>query len=244
VHTSPELAPTVTRLVESARWRLEHADQAGPRAAELVVHARPHGMELFFRFLMPGLLALALLQLGMLGTAMPLLSAKERGVLKHWAVTPISPLVFFAAHVSLRLSVGALQVGLLWSAAHVLFGVSMVGHPFALIAFTALGAVMFISFGYALAGLLPRQSVGTPVIMTANFLMMSFGQVFVDLGRFPLGASLSSAMPVSYLADSFRQIVVGTPGTLPLLVNAAVMLAFTALASLVAVRRFSFFNDR
>ncbi len=60
-------------------------------------------------FHVPGLLGIALLWLGLFGTAMPLVQQREGQVLRRLSVTPLTPTTLLAAQVAWRVTVGLLQ---------------------------------------------------------------------------------------------------------------------------------------
>lgn len=192
-----------------------------------------------FTFMFPGMLAMALLQLGLFATATPLLRARERGTLRHLLLTPLNISELLASQVAFRLLVAVAQVALILVA-----GMLAVDLDFArwmeVLGVALLGATMLICIGYALAGLAPNLESGMAVIMIANFSMLFGGNIFSD----PSGSTglwvIAHFLPVSYLADAFRQVINQSAGLWPLWVDLCVLLAWSAGALLVASRTFRF----
>lgn len=193
-----------------------------------------------FTYILPGIVALALMQLGLFGTATPLLVARDRGVLRHLSITPLPQILLLAAQVSIRFVVAALQVVIVLGIGVWFYGIQVEGAWAALIGVSLLGAVMLTAMGYMLAGVAPGQQAGMSIIMMVNFAMLIFGQIFFDLTDLVWVRPLIYAMPVTYLADAFRQVVTGMPGLLPVGVDALAMAAWTSLAVVVALKTFRF----
>lgn len=196
-----------------------------------------------FSFIFPGMLAMALLQLGLFATAAPILRARDRGTLRHLSLTPLSSLAMVGSQLVLRLAISALQIGLLLAA-----GIYLTHTPMRaslpLLATALLGAAMLISVGYAIAGLAPTIDSGMTVIMLANFAMLFGGNVFWDVKEVHFLRPFALAMPVTYVADMFRQILSGVSGLLPLWVDTAVVLGWTVLAIGIALKTFRFDMER
>jgi ABC-2 type transport system permease protein len=99
---------------------------------------------------------------------------------------------------------------------------------------------MLISIGYAVAGIVNSLDTGMAVVMILNFAMMFGGNIFWDPENSLALKIFAHLMPVSYLADLFRQLISGTEGLWPLWVDIGAMLGWTALALVVALRTFRF----
>lgn len=191
-----------------------------------------------FAFMLPGFMALALLNLAITATASPLISARARGTLRHLAVTPVSSGVFIAAQLTLRFLTGMLQLVLVLGVGMLLFGATVAGSFVALLAVAVLGTAMLLAIAYALAGIVPARAAS--LVMLANFAMMFLGQIFWDVSAVWWLAPLTKLVPTTYLAESFRQVMTGAQGYHSLPVNMAIMAGITVLAVTVATRTFRF----
>lgn len=192
-----------------------------------------------FAFMYPGMLALALLQLGLFATATPLLRARERGTLRHLLLTPLLVRELLASQVGFRFAIAMAQVALLLGAG--MFVVDLgIGQWLAALGVSCLGAIMLISIGYTLAGLAPNLEGGMAIIMIANFAMLFAGNIFSDPKSVTGLYIAAHFLPVSYLADAYRQVINQTAGLWPIWLDLAALLGWSALALLVAVRTFHF----
>lgn len=192
-----------------------------------------------FTFVFPGILAIALLQMALFATAVPLLQARERGTLRYLSLTPLSTFELLLSQVAFRYLVALAQIALLLVAGTAVLKLTP-AIWLAVIGTACLGVLMLVSIGYAIAGTASNLQVGMAVVMVAEFGMIFGGNVFWDSDSSRLLYYLAHAIPLSYLADMFRQVVTGMAGVWPLWVDVAAMLGWTALALLLATRTFRF----
>ena len=236
------LATTIAQGLQLQQYR-----DAGIRPSVNVFTATLEGpARNAFDFVAPALLALALSQLGLFGTGNQILIARARGQLQRLRCTTLSGLEIIVSQITVRLGMAVVQVGLLLLAAHLAFGFSIQGSGYQLVLTGFLGAVTLSVLGYAIGGLAPTLESGTAAIMLVNFFMMFCGQVFFDLRRDQHAAvqALTYANPVSYLSDSFREVIVGQPSTLGYWPNQLIVAGWLLLFVVVALFGFKYQMDQ
>jgi ABC-2 type transport system permease protein len=161
-------------------------------------------------FLLPGSLAMALMQLGVMATAPPLVQLREQQILRRLGATPLSRSMLLAAQVCLRLTIGLTQTVLLILVGSLLFHIHIIGNWALLAAFVVLGALMFVSLGYLMSGLAKTQDSIMGLSQLINFPMMFLSGLFFPVEMMPGWIRpVINAMPLTYLADALRQIMVG-----------------------------------
>jgi ABC-2 type transport system permease protein len=190
-------------------------------------------------FLLPGILAMALMQLGVMATAPPLVQLREQQILRRLGATPLSRSMLLAAQVCLRLTIGLTQTVLLILVGSLVFHVHMLGNWFALAAFVVLGALMFVSLGYLMSGLAKTQDSIMGLSQLINFPMMFLSGLFFPVDMMPGWIKpIINAMPLTYLADGLRQIMVGAIPLHSLQVDLIVLAAWLVVCAILAVRFF------
>ena len=187
-------------------------------------------------FHVPGLLGIALLWLGLFGTALPLVQQREGQVLRRLSVTPLTPALLLAAQVAWRVTVGLLQAALFLLVGYLGFGVAVIGNWLLFAGAVTLGALVFVSLGYFLAGLASSAEGVSAVVQIVNFpLMFLSGSLFAVETLPDFLRPLVAAMPLTYLSDALRQIMVGAQPLHPLWLDFAVLggwlVALLALAA-------------
>ncbi len=194
----------------------------------------------YISFIMPALIAFALVQLCLYGTATPLVAAKERGTMRHYAVMPMPRSALLAAQVSVRMVIALLQVSLMVLMSVTFLGMTISGSLVALAGIFLLGSIMLVSLGYALGGRFSSLAIATAVIAMLNLYVMAFGQIFMDLSGFAVTKVLLFTTPVAFLSDAIRQTVTGAAGAFSMGTNIMVMLIWTIAGVLIGVKTFNF----
>jgi ABC-2 type transport system permease protein len=229
----------VRMLFEAARARLLLGDGEAAGQFAFRVESFEQQVDSNFSFLYPGMLALALVQLGLFSTATPLLRARERGTLRYLLLTPLTIGEMLAGQIGLRVLIAIVQVTILLVAG--MFVLPLAASDWlAVYAVSLLGVLMLVSVGYALAGLPRSLESGMAMIMIANFAMMFGGNIFWDPEAAPVLKIIAHLLPVSYLADMYRQIISGSEGLWPLWLDALALVLWALAALTLAIKTFRF----
>jgi len=190
-------------------------------------------------FLLPGILAMSLMQLGLFATAPALVQLREQQVLRRIGATPLPRITLLAAQVLHRLTIGAVQTFLILVIGTLVFKVNIVGDLWLLLGFVLLGALMFVALGYLISGLARTQDSVTGITQLLNFPMMFLSGVFFPVELVPRWIRpVVSLLPLTYLADALRQIMVGAAPAYGLPVDFAILGGWLLACSLLAVRFF------
>ena len=233
-------ADTAHMIISASQTEL-FLDELGIEIAfETTIEPPPVEVLSELTFVFPGLFAMALLQLGLYATASPLLRARDRGTLLHLSLTSVSHIQIILAQIVMRLSLSGLQMILLIGLGVMAFDIQLAHNWWLLVPILALGSVMLISMGYAIAGLAPTQESGMVIILIANIFMMIFGQTLTDFTDLAWFTPLVYASPLSYLSDTLRQLMLSVSGLLPIWQNTLIMFGWTALSIFIALKSFRF----
>lgn len=225
----------VRRVLEEADRRVSGAPRLLRLSEQIILGRRLRNID----YLLPGVVAMALMQLGVFGTAHPIISLRERQVLRRLSATPLSRSTFLAADVLLRLLIGLVQVVLLLGIGRLVFDVSIQGDWLLLAGFLALGAATFIALGFLVASISPTEEAGNAITQLVNFPMMFLSGIFFPVEIMPDWLRpIVEAMPLTYLGDALRQIMVGASAMHPLPLNAAVLAGWLVLCVILSVRLF------
>jgi ABC-2 type transport system permease protein len=191
-------------------------------------------------FLIPGMTAMALLQLALFGTANPVMMARSRGTLVHFTLTPMPKSIIVGSLVVVRLAIAAAQIVILLGIAVFILGISLDSSVISVLLVHALGSLMLIALGFFIAGVVPGQAVGGSIVMIVNFLMLGLGDVFFPSTGVPGLSVISGFMPITYFTDASRQLIVGSVGRFPLALDICVMLTLATVFLALTVKTFNF----
>jgi ABC-2 type transport system permease protein len=182
---------------------------------------------------------MALMQLGLFGTAQPLVALREQGVLRRLSATPLPRWTVLSSQIATRLTIALAQTIVTVAVGVLVFQVPMQGNPLALLAMVILGALTFIALGYMVAAFSKNQETASAISSLLNFPMMFLSGLFFPVEFVPAFLQpIVAIIPLTYLVDALRQIMIGTNPVFPLPLDVGVLLAWFAGALVLALRFF------
>lgn len=160
-------------------------------------------------FLLPGILALAVMAAGMVNLGIATAYERYYGVLKRLGASPLSRGGLISAKVASILILEAVQVILLVGVAIVLYGWQFTGSPLLALLTIALGTVTFAALGLAMAGALRAELT----LAGANALFLLFlliGGGILPLSHLPAPlAVLAQFLPAAALTQALQASMTG-----------------------------------
>lgn len=207
---------------------------------ELMVEDVQSRSQRYIDFLVPGLLAFSLLQLSIAGSGYNIVEFRRKGILKRLFVTPLQPRDFILGLVVSRTLICLAQVGVLLSIAVFYLNVPIVGDPVSLFLTVLLGTAIFLCLGFCVGSLAKSQQTVTTLGNLVVFPQIFLAGVFFPIDTLPaLIQPLAALLPLSFVVNALREIIVdGAP--LPALVSDVAGMAVWLLVGLfLAVRLFS-----
>jgi len=202
----------------TARTLLEEANLSLSRAPRLLEMREASVLVRHFRsvdFYLPGMLGVALLWLGIFGTAQPVVMQRQAQILRRLSLTSIRRTTILTAEVSWRVSVGVMQAGIFLLVGYLGFGVGVQNGP-AFAATVLLGTIVFVGLGYVLAGLGRSFESTMAISQMVNFpMMMLSGSIFPAESLPQFFQPIVRVLPLTYLSELLRQTMVGLPAGIP-----------------------------
>jgi ABC-2 type transport system permease protein len=192
----------------------------------------------FISYFVPSILGMSIMQLGIFA-AVPLVADREKGILKRLAVTPLRRSQLVGSNTVLRLLLALVQSVIIVGVGVMVFGVEITGSLAMAAAFVVLGAVAFLALGYVLASFTKTEDAANGITQVVQFPMMFLSGVFFPIDAMPAFLqSIARLIPLTYLADALRQIMVGGVPFAPLYVDAGVLLVWLGVCFAIASRKF------
>lgn len=161
----------------------------------------------FFDFILPGLLSMTIMQLGIFGVAFSFVAMKASGALKRLQATPVHPIYFVTAQAVVRMLVSLATVTLLIVLGTYLFDFHMLGSylTFGLVA--ALGILIFLGIGFAIAGWAKDETQVAPVANLIQLPLLLLSGIFFPRDGFPAWLrSITDYFPLTYVSHGLRKI--------------------------------------
>lgn len=161
-------------------------------------------------FLVPGIVALMIMQNALFSVGAGLTRWKEQGILRRFLATPLQPVQFLGAVVlnNLIISLATLAI-VIWMAVDVLHArVVVPAGP--LLAIAVLGIAVFLAIAFMIAGLSHSQEATIPIINFVTFPMMFLCGIFFPVTTLPAAlARIVGFLPLTYLANAVRGLMSG-----------------------------------
>ncbi len=193
----------------------------------------------YLDFLIPGVIAMSIMQLGVFGVAFGFVSLKKRGILRRLSVTPIRPGDFITAQVAMRVVVTMLQIGLMVGVGIVFLHLHFIGSIFLMGLLGLLGATVFLGFGFAIAGVSKSEDQVAPMANIISLPMMLLSGVFFSRNDLPvIVRRITDFIPLTPLADAMRSVAVDGAGVGQLLPQILALVAWGTVSCFVAVKLF------
>jgi ABC-2 type transport system permease protein len=187
--------------------------------------------------LVPGIAGMAVMTTTFTALAFNIVFLREQGILKRIRGTPMPPLAYFGGLIGNSVMNAFVQVGLVVSVGHLVYGLGWPRNWFELVVFTLFGVTAFGSLGVAMAHAIPNFDAA-PAYVNAVFLPLIFiSGTFYSTSSLPgVLDALARALPLKHVIDGLRAAIVTGSGLAHNLGSLAVLAAWSAAGALLAVR--------
>lgn len=185
-------------------------------------------------FLVPGIIAMTIMQLGIFGTAFAIVDAKQKGVLKRVMATPVRPWQYVTGNMVARLILSFTQSAILVAVARFVFDVQF-HHWGWLVLLVILGNIVFLSLGLFISGV--SKTVETVPVLgnLVVFPMMLLGGIFFPTTGLPEWLKVVvDKLPVAVLADLMRETVTFGKHLSEVYVQLLILVAWAVVCSILA----------
>lgn len=187
-------------------------------------------------YLMPGILAMALMQLGLFG-ALDVISLRERKILKGLGATPLPRSSLLGSEVLVRLFMSLVQAAAIITIGHLVFKVTVQANWLVVVGLVILGAATFVSLGYMLTAFSRTTESGQGLIQVVQFPMMFLSGIFFPVEIMPAFLKpVVKAIPLTYLGDALRQVMVGAAPVASMTTDILVLVTWLVVTLALAVR--------
>jgi ABC-2 type transport system permease protein len=162
----------------------------------------------YIEFLLPGIIAMSIMQMSVFSVALVFARFKEKGVLKRLLATPMRPYQFVSANVITRLVMACAQAAIFLTTGIWIFHAHVLGSYWLVAACVILGSLMFLGLGFTISGL-SKTVESVPVMANlVVFPMFFLGNVFFSVNNLsPWLRAIAKWLPLTFLATSMRQVM-------------------------------------
>lgn len=195
----------------------------------------------YIDFLIPGLIALSVMQMSVFSVAFVFTQYKEKGVLKRLLATPMKPIQFVMANAITRLMVSVVQALIFIVMGIILFKIHVVGSYPLLLLSVVLGALMFLGLGFTISGL-AKTTDSVPVFANLIvFPMMFLGGTFFAVSNMPIWLQyIAHVLPLTFFSTAVREIMTKGSGLSIIWPDLLGMLVWTVVLIFLSTVTFRF----
>jgi ABC-2 type transport system permease protein len=190
----------------------------------------------YFDFIAPGIMAMTVMMSVMTGLPAAISQEREVGTLDGMMVAPINRLSVILGKTLAQMARGILQGVLILVLAVTLFGVTVHGNILLVFALLLLGVFSFVGLGVVLTSFAKDQETAVMMMTTIMFPMMFLSGVFFPIEQMPwFMQSISKVLPLTYVADALRKVMVLGADIAALTTELSVLITFGVIMTAIAV---------
>jgi ABC-2 type transport system permease protein len=241
VYTDPTQSAADAQTRQLVGFVLSTVNQAAtgqPPAVEPTFRAVQTNDLTFISYLVPSILGMSLMQVGIFA-AVPLVADRQKLILKRLQATPLRRWQLVGSNVLMRLLIAVVQTAIIVGVGSAVYHVQIAGSWVLIGALVLLGSVTFIALGYVIASFAPTEEAANGMTSVVQFPLMFLSGTFFPIDAMPDALkTVARALPLTYLGDALRQVMVdGTPFS-PLWVCFAVLAGWLVVCFGIAARFF------
>lgn len=229
----------LTPLVEQTLLNVERELRAIEPLFPLTVVDVQARSQRYIDFLVPGLLALTIMQISVAGSGYNIVEYRRKGILKRLFVTPIRPANFIGGLVISRLVITVIQVSFLLAVAVVLLGVPVEGNVIELLGLIILGSSIFLSLGFWMGSIAKTQQ---SIMLLGNLItlpQMFLSGVFFSIDSMPdLLQPVAKLLPLSFVVSGVREVIVNGTSLINQIPTVIGLIAWLAIGLTLAIKLF------
>ena len=193
----------------------------------------------YLDFLVPGIVALSIMQTAIFGVGGTLVTYKEKGILRRLRATPLPMSSFMGANVLMRIVTSLVQMVIVLLVGVLLFHVTINGSLLVLTVVAIVGSACFVSLGFTIAAVSKNIEVAQALMNVVQTPMMFLSGIFFPMNNAPAWIQpIVKVLPLTYLADALRSVIIDGAGLWAVRWDLVILLAVTGVFVLVAWRFF------
>ena len=184
----------------------------------------------------PGLTAIIIGTLALMSIPAATATAREQKILRRYKATPMRPLVYLAADITMHVLIALAGLVLLIIVALLVFDLRFGGNWLYVLAGFLLSALSFAAVGYLVAGLSPTGRIAQVVGQVIFFPMMFLSGAMLPLSLMPEGVQAASQwLPLTHVVTLLRDLWFGQGWS-----SAAVLILVVMLVAGTTVSAYTF----
>lgn len=190
-------------------------------------------------YLLPGIVVMGVMVTGIMYTAVAFVTEREKGIYRRLALTPLSRQSLIGGQSAHNYGIIIVQTLLLVAIGIIGFNIQITGNvPLACLVLMV-GAVCFMSIGFALTGLVKTARSATPITQIPYFFFMFLGGIFYPNSMLPkfLGY-VANVLPSTHMNDALRLVFYEGAGIGDIWQHLLVLVGWTVACFIISIKFF------
>ena len=160
----------------------------------------------YSNYVLPGIIAMTIMQGGIYSLAYWMVDLKARGIIKRLLATPLKQWQLALSLVSARLVVVIAQTIILTLLGVLIFHAGFAGNIFSTLILVLLGGAIFLLCGLLISTFAKSYDAAAPITSAIALPLTFLGNIFYPIEALPRGLQVfARLLPITYLADGLRQ---------------------------------------
>jgi ABC-2 type transport system permease protein len=160
----------------------------------------------YSNYVLPGIIAMTIMQGGIYSLAYWMVDLKARGIIKRLLATPLKQWQLALSLVSARLIVVIVQVIILTLLGILAFGAHFAGNFISTLILVLFGGAIFLLCGLLISTFAKSYDAAAPITSAIALPLTFLGNIFYPIDTLPHGLQVfARLLPITYLADGLRQ---------------------------------------
>jgi ABC-2 type transport system permease protein len=161
----------------------------------------------YSQYVLPGIIAMTIMQGGIYGLAYWMIDLKSRGVIKRFLVTPLRQGELVISVLASRILIAIGQAVFLTLVGIIFFDVHVSSQVLFALPFTILGAGIFLLVGLLISMFADTYEAAAPITTAVGLPLTFLGNIFFPVDSLPrVLRFVGEALPITYLADGIRSL--------------------------------------
>lgn len=161
----------------------------------------------YSQYVLPGIIAMTIMQGGIYGLAYWMIDLKSRGVIKRFLVTPLKQSELIISVLASRILIAIGQAFFLTVVGVLFFHVSVSVNVLYAIVLTILGAGIFLLIGLLISMFADTYEAAAPITTAVGLPLTFLGNIFFPVDSLPkVLRYVGEVLPITYLSDGVRAL--------------------------------------
>ena len=193
----------------------------------------------YSQYVLPGIIAMTIMQGGIYGLAYWMIDLKARGVIKRFMVTPLKQSELIISVLASRILIAVGQAIFLTLVGVIFFHVSVSWNVLYVLILSILGAGIFLLVGLLISMYADTYEAAAPITTAIGLPLTFLGNIFFPVESLPTVLRyVSEVLPITYLAEGIRSIFLSQDISRVVWIDTGVLLAWFVVILALALWKF------